>query len=355
MYTRDLQEIPPSFVLNGRPVFGTFRGHPRRFDIRGVYRPYGVIPLPTFITNLRIKSRLIFSFNIGEYIGRISFIDAKIAGFSEVVFWNKNTSQRFAYHSLMGPRKRLIPHNLEAASTSNYSKRRYTRISWNREQNRLSVIFDLKGDSVRPSARGAFSAVFNDSLFAELTSVRPNPTLRRSYASYSSVLPLHGSLTLAYNSGETKTMSESDGVCSFDMTRTYMKFRSHGKSVLGFGEINGKKIAFKLASESHESVDTDKYNSNVIYYDGKPTPLPPVVISHYSGMDKKWIIQDTENMIDLVFTPVSICVNNVNALIVRSVYHTIYGSFEGTLITASGEKVSFKSLAGISENYLIRL
>ncbi|MEE0353652.1 MAG: DUF2804 family protein, partial [Treponema sp.] len=228
MYTRDLQEIPPSFVLNGRPVFGTFRGHPRRFDIRGVYRPYGVIPLPTFITNLRIKSRLIFSFNIGEYIGRISFIDAKIAGFSEVVFWNKNTSQRFAYHSLMGPRKRLIPHNLEAASTSNYSKRRYTRISWNREQNRLSVIFDLKGDSVRPSARGAFSAVFNDSQFAELTSVRPNPTLRRSYASYSSVLPLHGSLTLAYNSGETKTMSESDGVCSFDMTRTYMKFRSHG-------------------------------------------------------------------------------------------------------------------------------
>ena len=206
MYTRDLQEIPPSFVLNGRPVFGTFRGHPRRFDIRGVYRPYGVIPLPTFITNLRIKSRLIFSFNIGEYIGRISFIDAKIAGFSEVVFWNKNTSQRFAYHSLMGPRKRLIPHNLEAASTSNYSKRRYTRISWNREQNRLSVIFDLKGDSVRPSARGAFSAEFNDSQFAELTSVRPNPTLRRSYASYSSVLPLHGSLTLAYNSGETKTM-----------------------------------------------------------------------------------------------------------------------------------------------------
>ena len=153
---------------------------------------------------------------------------------------------------------------------------------------------------MRPSARGAFSAVFNDSQFAELTSVRPNPTLRRSYASYSSVLPLHGSLTLAYNSGETKTMSESDGVCSFDMTRTYMKFRSHGKSVLGFGEINGKKIAFKLASESHESVDTDKYNCNVLFYDGKSTPLPPVVISYYSGMDKKWIIQDTENMVDLV-------------------------------------------------------
>ena len=102
-------------------------------------------------------------------------------------------------------------------------------------------------------------------------------------------------------------------------------------------------------------MDTDKYNCNVLFYDGKSTPLPPVVISHYSGMDKKWIIQDTENMVDLVFTPVSICVNNVNALIVRSVYHTIYGSFEGTLITASGEKVSFKSLAGISENYLIRL
>ncbi|MGN0729802.1 DUF2804 domain-containing protein [Treponema sp.] len=347
--------MPNAFVQDGKPVFGTFKGHPKRFDIRGIFRPYGVVPLPTFITNLRIKSRLVFSFDIGEFIGRISFIDAKIAGFCEVLFWNKNTSQKFAYRSLLGPRKRLIPHSLEAASTSNYSRRRYTRISWNRSQNRLSVVFSLKGDSVRPLARAALSAVFSDSQFSELTSVRPNPTMRRSHASYSSVLPLYGTLTLSYKNGETKTVSSQQGICSFGMTRTYMKFRSHGKSVLGIGEVKGKKIVVKISCDSTESVDMDRYNCNVLFYDGKATPLPPVLISHYSGMDKKWIIQDTENMVDLSFSPVSISVNNINAFLVRSLHHTIYGTLEGTLLTADGEKVSFKSLPGIAENYLIRL
>ncbi len=355
MYTRKLLELPAAFVRNGRPVFGTFAGHPKRLDIRGVFRPYGVIPLPVFITNLRIKSRLIFSFNIGEFIGHISFIDAKVVGFSEIVFWNKTTKQKFVYHSLMGPRKRFIPHDLEIATTSNYIKKRHTVISWNRKSNKLSVIFDLKGDSVRPSATGALTAHFDDSQFAELTCVRPNPTLRRSAASYDSVLPLHGSITLNYSNGETKIESCDNGTCVFNITRTYMKFHSHGESVLGLGEYKGKKLAFKIAAESHEAVDPDKYNCNYLFYDGKVTPLPPVVISHNSGIQKKWVIQDTENMVDLTFTPISVDVRNVSAFIVRSLYYTIYGTIEGTLVTLDGERISFKSLSGISEKYLIRL
>lgn len=348
--------MPESFVRSGKPVFGTFKGHPRRLDIRGVFRPYGVIPLPTFITNLRIKSRLVFSFDIGECIGHVSFIDAKIAGFSEVVFWNKSTGQRFVYHSLMGPRRRLVPHSLEAASTSNYSRSRYARISWNRSHDKLSVIFDVKGDSARPSARAALSASFSSSRFSDLTSVRPSPTLRRCSASYSASLPLAGSVSLSYKDGGTKTLSSSDaGAAFFCMTRTYMKFHSAGESVLGFGEHQGKPVSFLISSESHDAADTDRYNSNVLFYDGVPTPLPPVVITHYSGMDGKWVIQDTENMVDLTFSPVSRNVHNVNAFIVRSVYHTIYGILEGALVTSGGEKIAFKSFSGIAESYLIRL
>ena len=178
--------MPESFVKNFKPVFGTFKGHPKRLDIRGVFKPYGTIPLPTFITNLRIKSRLTFTFDIGEYIGRITFVDAKIIGYSEVIFWNKSTNQKFVYHSVMGMRKRFIPHNLESASTSSYSKKRYTRISWDRSHGKFSVVFDLNGDSVRPSAHGAISGDFNAEQFAEqiqrsedvppCTTVRSQPT-----------------------------------------------------------------------------------------------------------------------------------------------------------------------------------
>ncbi len=355
MYTRETHDIPKSFVKGGKPVFGTFRGHPVRFDIRGVYRPYAVMPLPVFITNLRIKSRLVFSFDAGEYIGRISFIDAKVVGFSEVVFWNKTTKQKFVYHSLLGPKKRLVPHDLESASTSNFSKKRRTLISWDRKKNKLSVKFDLKGDSVRPNAKASLSAIFSDSQFAEMTSVRPNPTFRRSCASYDSVLPLRGTVTLSYRNGEKKEMQSEDGISFFSMIRSYMMFSSHGESVSGFGHIDENVLSFKISAESHEAVNPERYNCNVLFYNGKATALPPAVITHYSGMNQKWVIQDTENMIDLTFTPLSSSVNSINALVVRSIYHTIYGVFEGTFVTADGEKISFKSLSGIAEKYLIRL
>ena len=355
MYTREIKETPDVLVRNYKPVFGTFKGHPKRFDIRNVFKPYGTVPLPTFITNLRIKSRLTFSFDIGDYIGRITFVDAKIIGYSEVIFWNKNTKQKFVYHSLMSMRKRFVPHDLEFASTTSYSKKRYTRISWDRKHGKLSVVFDLNGDSVRPSARGAISADFTDSQFVEMTCSRPNPTSRRCSALYNCTLTAHGTLTLTYRNGETRNMSDSTGVSSFNISRTYMKFRSHGEFVEAFTTVRGKNIAFRIASESHDATNTDRYNLNMLFYDGKATPLPPVVISHNMGINGPWVIQDTENMIDLTFTPISSNVKKISAIILRTVYRSIYGTFEGTLVTADGEKITFKSLPGLAENYLIRL
>ncbi len=347
--------MPKSFVQNGKPVFGTFSGHPKRLDIRGVFRPYGVIPLPTFITNLRIKSRLAVSFHTGEFIGRVSFIDAKIMGFCEVIFWNESTAQKFVYRSLMGPRKRIVPHDLNSAATSNYQKSRYVRISWDREKNKLSLVFDLKGDDVRPWVRGNFSSEFGSGQFAELTSVRPSPTFRRCSAGYSAIFPSQGNISMEWKNGEKKSASFGEGISFFSMTRNYMKFRSQGESIVGMGTQNGKIVSFLISSDSQDAVDTQKFNANVLFFDGKVTPLPHVVITHFSGMDKNWVIQDTENMVDLTFSPKSRVTNKVSAFFVRTIYHTIYGTLEGTIVSSEGEKISFKSMMGVGENFLIRL
>ena len=355
MYTREIKETPDALVQNNKPVFGSFKGHPKRFDIRGVFKPYGTFPLPTFITNLRIKSRLNFSFDIGDYIGRIIFVDAKIIGYSEVIFWNKNTKQKFAYHSLMSMRKRFVPHDLDFASTTSYSRKRYIRISWDRKHGKISAVFDLKGDSVRPSAHGAISADFTDDQFAEMTCSRPNPTSRRCSALYDCSLSAKGTLSLVYKNGETKTMADSTGVASFNITRTYMRFRSHGEFIEAFSKVKGHNLVFHIAAESHDASNTDKYNLNMLFYKGKATPPPPVVITHTMGINGQWVIQDTENMVDLTFTPVSSSLKKISAIILRTVYRSIYGTFEGTLVTADGEKITFKSLPGLAENYLIRL
>ena len=355
VYTRPITELPKALVKDGKPVFGTFAGHPMRLDIRGVKNPLGPMPLPTFITNLRIKSRLSFFFSLDEYIGCIDFFDAKIFGFAEVNFWHTGTKQRFTYRSVMGPRKRFVPHKLNAAATSSLKKSRYIRISWDRDHDRLSVIFNLAGNRVRPSANAAMIAHFSDNSCAELTSVIPSPTSRRCSACTVVALPVHGAITLVPHHEHPKTMKDTEGFAFLDINRTYMRFRTHGEFVTAFGMVGQKQVWFRIAASSQDAVDTESYNSNVLFFEGTTTPLPPVVITHPYGIMNKWIIQDTENMIDLTFTPLSESLHKLSIFVLRTQYHTIYGTFEGTLLTADGEKISFKALPGLTKKYLIRL
>ena len=93
----------------------------------------------------------------------------------------------------------------------------------------------------------------------------------------------------------------------------------------------------------------------MMLYDGRRTPLPPVKITRPFGIMGKWIIQDTESMVDLVFLPVSKNYKRVNAAVFRTEYSTVYGHFEGTLLTADGEELKLKSFPGIAKKYNLRI
>ena len=354
MYTREILEQPEKFIKNGIPVFGTFKGHPDRLDIRGVKNPYS-FHFPKFLSNLRIKSRLSLYFSLGDFIGHINFLDAKIFGFAEVVFWNTKTLKKFVYHSVMGPRKRFVPHDMNTAATGCYRKHRYIRISWDRKNGRISAVFNLKGDSVRPSVSANLTGIFTDSLSSELTSILPSPTMRRCTGKYNAGFKLHGSITIIPKKQPQQTMTDTQGFGFLDINRTYMKVHNEGEFITGIGCCNEKPVLFRIESTSQEAVNPDRYNGNVLFYDGKVTVLPPVVITHQFGIKKNWVIQDTENMIDLSFTPSSDNINKVSIFILKAAYNTIFGHLEGTLATAEGEKITFKSFDGISQKYKIRL
>ncbi|MCR5217684.1 DUF2804 family protein [Treponema sp.] len=354
MYTREILEQPGKFVKNGIPVFGTFKGHPDRLDIRGVKNPYS-FHFPKFLSNLRIKSRLSLYFSVGDYIGHVNFLDAKIFGFAEVVFWNAKTLKKFVYHSVMGPRKRFVPHDMNVAATGCYMNTRYIRISWDRKSGRISLNFKLKGDSVRPSVSASLNGRFSDNLATELTSILPSPTMRRCTGKYNAGFSLKGSITVTYKKQAPQTMAETEGLGFLDINRTYMKVHNQGEFITGIGSCNDKPVLFRIESTSQEAANPDRYNGNMLFYDGKVTVLPPVVITHPFGIKKDWVIQDTENMIDLSFTPSSDNINRVSIFLLKAVYNTIFGKLEGTLATCDGEKISFKGFNGISQKYNIRL
>lgn len=356
MYSREFAASPDKIVHNGKINFGAFEGCPKKLDIRGVQAPFTGIPLPTLITNLRIQSSLMFLFNIGPYIGTVDFFDHKIFGFADVVFWNKETGRKFSYRSFMGPRRRFIPHNMKNGFCASFNRRRYIRISWDHDRDRLSMIFNLRGDSSRPDANAAFLAHYSNPNNSELFSVIPAPSKRRCSATYLTTPFIHGSLSLGKTKlSEAATMEDMDGSALLSINRSYYNFHSTSECVATAGVSEGKKFSFQIFTTQENAVDSENLNRNVLCVDGKTTLLPPVTITHPFGINKKWVIQDFENMVDLTFVPASDVYRDVSFFVVRTQLRTIYGTFEGVIKTKDGDSIVLHNFEGVAKNQLLRL
>ena len=125
--------------------------------------------------------------------------------------------------------------------------------------------------------------------------------------------------------------------------------------MFGLTSIDGKNVQFHFANSDYDAVDEDTFNDNFLSFGTQITPMPSIVITHPFGIEKKWIVQDTENMVDLTFTPVSVNTRTLNIIIMRKAYTAIYGTFEGILMTKDGEKLALKECPGIVRKNLLRL
>lgn len=356
LYSRTVTEPPRQIVQNGKCTFGTFAGYTEMLDIRNVNAPFSGVPFPRFITNFRIKSSLLYMFNIGPYIGLVEFFDQKIFGYAEVLFWNKENGRKYAYRSFMGPRRRFIPHNMIAGYCSSFRKKRYIRISWDHERDRISLIFNMSGDSARPSANAAFLANYSNPNACEMTAVVPAPTKSRCNASYACTAAMHGSLSLDKTKRtEAMPMKKTDGSMLLNINRSYYNFVSACEIVLATGTVDGRHVSWKIVMQQEESVDIENVNENFLFVDGHCTPLPPVVITHSFGLHEKWVIQDTENMVDLTFMPKSDHFRDNSFFVARTQVHTIFGTFEGVLKTKDNESVVLHNFEGIVRKQMLRL
>ena len=297
-----------------------------------------------------------FLFNIGSYIGTVDFYDHKIFGFADVVFWNKETGRKFAYRSFMGPRRRFIPHNMKTGFCASFNKKRYIRVSWDHQRDKFSMIFNLKGDSSRPTAQAAFVAHYSNPLTCEISTVVPAPSKRRCSATYLSNPQIHGSLTLEKTKlSEEANQEDLDGTALLSINRAYYNLHSLSEFVVASGVIDGKNFSFQIFTTQENAVDSDNINGNILFVDGECTPLPPVTITHPFGLSKKWVIQDFENMVDLTFTPVSDIRRDVSFLVMKSQLRTIFGTFEGVIKTKNGEDIVLHNFEGVAKNQLLRL
>ncbi|MCI7436490.1 MAG: DUF2804 domain-containing protein, partial [Spirochaetia bacterium] len=354
MYSRQLIKAPKKIVQNGKIQFGSFFGVSDTVDIRGVKAPFAGVPTSTFFSNFRIKSRIAFAFAVDNYIGLAEFFDDKAFGLAEVIFWDKETEKKYAYHTFMGPSRRFIPINTQESGCTSYAPR-YIKINWSRKRHKLSLSFTVIGDKFRPAAKAKYIARFGYDEKSEMLSVTPSPTMQRCSATWIVPLNLEGGLSTAKHRHYIKEIPQEKGLGLMLLNRTYLKIRTSSEIMIGLVTIGDKNITFTFSNNTQSPVDEDNYNDNMISVNGKITAMPPVLITHPFGISKKWIAQDTEGMVDLTFNPISVNSRTLNIVLMRNAYTTIYGTFEGVLVSDDGEKIVLKNCPGIVKKSHIRL
>ncbi len=353
VYSRTIDKAPKHIVHNGKIHFGAFASPPARIDIRGVKAPFAGIPLPPFISNTRIKSRLSYVFSVGTYTGMVDFFDDKAFGLAEVIFWDTETKRRLAYHKFMGPRRRFVPINTEEAACTSFGKTRYIRIAWSRKRKRLSLTFTVKGYPSRPAAKAVFVSAFdggNGMLF-----VNPAPTMQRCSATWALPLSFSGGIAEATHRHHIKSLPIAEGLGIMLMNRTYLKPHSSSEMMFGLTRVDGTDIRFHFSNSDYDPVDSDAYNDNFLSAGAEMTAMPPVTITHPFGIEKKWVVQDTECMVDLTFIPLSVNRRILNIILMKKTYTTIYGTFDGALVAKDGRKFTLKNCPGIVRKNLLRL
>lgn len=378
LYKRTILPAPDKIVDNGKIAFGTFSGVSKTLDIRGVNSPFYNIPINKFFTNFRIKSRLILAFETDKFIGMVEFFDDKAFGLAQVIFFDKESGKKNSYHKFMGPRRRFVPIDTGKALLISYGKTRYIKIAWNRHRRSLSLSFIVRGDKYRTAAKGKFFSRIKEDAGGELLFVTPAPISRRCSATWAAPLSISGGIGVAKHRRQIKGVPQERGLGLMIVNRTYLRWRSNSVMLLSFfktscikkaslssensaendctcGEYSPGKNMFYFNKTNQEAASSSLFNDNFLVIEGIVTPLPPVYITNPFGIKKMWIIQDTENMVDLSFTPISVYSKTLNIILMRNAYTTIYGEFNGTLLSANKDKVVLKNCPGLVKKSILRL
>ncbi len=269
----------------------------------------------------------------------------------ETSFWLRGSNEKYSYRRFLPARFMHIPKHIQYSVTACRKRHRYARIFSRLSHGKLHVDLDFLTRDSRPSCESRLDLDITDSESLDFTSVLPYFVSRRCQAIFMQTGSVDGWISLAYK--PDILLKKESAVGLVDIRKSYLGVKTKRTIACGLGKYNNKKLVFKI--NTSVAPDSYKHNENVLLYNSERTPLPPVQITRPFGLMKKWIIQDTEGMIDLVFNPISQNHKKINAVIFRTEYNSIYGTFDGTLVSASGDEIKLKNFPGIVKKYNVRV
>ncbi len=171
---------------------------------------------------------------------------------------------------------------------------------------------------------------------------------RRFYYNHKiNCLPASGSIRY----GElTETLDPATSLGSLDWGRGVWDYQSFWNWASASGFLaDGRTIGLNLGCGFG---DLSKAGENAVILDHHIHKLEQVKFDYTSGDTMKpWRFSDSASRLDLVFTPFKDRVAQTNLGIITSLVHQMFGRYNGTFISDTGEKIIIQDLVGFAEEH----
>ena len=324
----------------GKCYFGTFDKEFEAMDFLKADRPAG---LPNFMNKSRLTLWEACEINFDKVVLLTAVCDMALFGTSLTVLYDKRTKKCAAWQEMLIPNtKAVISKNLLHGNES-YAKAKNVKIRFvnNFEKGKAIVsgtasskkdgVLDYRVELTRVSKPSIVSIPFGEN---------------RPLYSQKDLFSVDG--YLEYNGEKFHATDATTAI--IDDHRGYYPRKAHYDWVTTMGkkEIDGKPQYFGFNLTRNQSTDQDRYNENLIWFEGDTTLLTPVVFRHEN--DKLWHVQDEHGMVDLTFDIGDEFLMKVNAAVIQIDYHITFGSLSGYVCDPDGNKYVLDGMTGIGED-----
>jgi hypothetical protein len=214
----------------------------------------------------------------------------------------------------------------------------------------IKVDLDIEATRKRPS----FTAHLEYDLNASKTTPMVTNLLfaeKRPLYSYKGFASVRGNMVFG---GRNVFLDPSQTQGIFTDYKGFYPYRMMSTWCSGFG-IDSDNRSFGFSIAENQAKESFKNNENVLWLDGKMTPLPPVRITMPEGAESDWVIQDLEGMVDLTFTPIEKNKQSFGIILSRANHHSMLGYYNGVLVNSDEEHVQVRNLWGLGEDIYLRI
>lgn len=341
---------PKNMVENGKCVFGTFDKEFENIDLLGIKNP---TEAPDFLKRLKLTLWEATEVHLDEGVLLAVCCDMGIFGQILNVFYDKRKRKVFTWADKVPSKDAIVANSLINGSVT---ASKADKLEINYINNFQDGKCHLDGHHDGDAGHIEYSFDLTRLSKPSVVSIPFADTEKRHRPLYSQkdFFKCDGYLTI---NGETFHATEYSTAIVDDHKGYYPRHAHYDwVTTMGVNETDGEKKWFAFNLTRNQSVDQNKYNENLIWFENETSLLPPVKFERsVPTIDFKdgalWTIRDEHDMVNIEFDVYDIFRMIVHAKpFVNIEYFVSFGELRGYVRDEDGKKYILDGMLGMGED-----